>query len=137
MQAVAPAFFTYGGTNYAVASRIPDYAPVGDPSTVAGAVAAKPGDIVILWGTGFGATTPAVAAGTTVSGAPAVVTTPTVTVGGVSAPVVSAVLSPGSAGLYQVAIQLPANVPTGAVAVQASVGGVRTPAGISIFVVNP
>ena len=134
LQAAAPAFFLYPGTNYAIASRLPDYAPVGDPSAVPGTVAAKPGNTLALWGTGFGATNPPVAAGTTVAGAPAAVTAPTVTVGGMAVPVVSAVLTVGSAGLYQVTIQLPANVPTGAVAVQASVGGVPTQAGVAIFV---
>jgi uncharacterized protein (TIGR03437 family) len=90
----------------------------------------------VLWGTGFGATNPAVAAGTTVSGAPAVVTAPTLTIGGVTVPVISAILTVGSAGLYQIAVQLPANVPTGAVAVQASVGGVPAP-GVTIFVGTP
>jgi len=137
LQAVAPAFFLYGATNYAIASRLPDYALVGDPSVEPGAVAARPGDTVILWGTGFGATNPPVAAGTTVSGAPAVAVTPTVTVGGMPAQVISAVLTTGSAGLYQVTIQLPSSVPAGAVAVQASAGGVQTPVGVTIFVGTP
>jgi len=137
LQAAAPAFFMDLGTTYAVASRLPDYALVADPAAVPGAVAAKPGDTVVLWGTGFGATNPAVAAGTTVSGAPAVVTAPTVMVGGVAVPVLSAVLTTGSAGLYQVTIQLPATIPTGAVAVQASVGGVPTQTGVYLFVNKP
>jgi len=132
LQAAAPAFFLYSGTNYAVASRLPDYAPVGDPSAPA-----KPGDALVLWGTGFGATSPAVAAGTVVAGAPAVVTAPTVTIGGMAVPVVDTILTAGSAGLYQITIQLPANIPTGAVAVQASVGGVPSPAGVTIFVGTP
>ena len=66
---------------------------VGDPSAVPGTVAAKPGDTVVLWGTGFGATNPPVAAGTAVSGAPAVVTAPTVTVGGIAAQVIGAALA--------------------------------------------
>jgi len=131
LEAAAPAFFTYPATNYAIASRLPDYAEVGDPSAPA-----KPGDTVVLWGTGFGATSPAVAAGTTVSGVPVVVPTPTVTVGGVSVTVVSAVLTAGCAGLYQVTIQLPANVPTGAVAVEASAGGSPSPAGVLLFVAS-
>ena len=137
LQAVAPAFFLYPGTNYAVASQLPDYALVGDPSAVPGTVAAKAGDIVVLWGTGFGATNPSVPAGTAVSGAPAVVTAPTVKVGGMAAQVIGTVLTAGSAGLYQVTIQLPATVPTGAVAVQASVGGVPTQAGVLLFVSKP
>jgi uncharacterized protein (TIGR03437 family) len=137
LQAVAPAFFLYPGTNYAVTSRLPDYALLGDPSAVPGTVAAKPGDTVVLWGTGFGATKPAVVAGTTVSGAPTVVTAPTFTVGGVAAQVISTVLTVGSAGLYQATIQLPATVPTGAAAVQAFVGGVQTQAGVLLFVSKP
>ena len=39
-----------------------DYAYLGDPSTVTGTVAAHPGEVITLWGTGFGATTPAVPA---------------------------------------------------------------------------
>jgi uncharacterized protein (TIGR03437 family) len=134
LQPAAPAFFQYGATNTAIASRLPDYAVVGDPSVEPGAVAAKPGDLVILWGTGFGPTSPAVPAGTTVSGAPAVTPAPTVTVGGVPAQVISAMLTTGTAGLYQVTIQLPANTPAGSLAVQASVGGVSSPEGVTIFV---
>jgi uncharacterized protein (TIGR03437 family) len=130
LQAVAPAFFMSPGTNYALASRLPDWALVGNPSTAP----AKPGDILVLWGTGFGPTNPVAPAGTVVSGAPVTVMTPTVTVGGVSVPVVSSVLTTGTAGLYQVTIQLPANVPTGTVAVQASVGGVPTQAGLTLLV---
>jgi uncharacterized protein (TIGR03437 family) len=89
---------------------------------------------VILWGTGFGPTTPAVPAGTTVSGAPSVTPAPTVTVGGLPAQVISAVLTTGTAGLYQVTIQLPASTPAGSVAVQASVGGASSPGAVTIFV---
>jgi uncharacterized protein (TIGR03437 family) len=128
LQAAAPAFFLYPGTTYAVASRLPGFVPVGTPSAPA-----KPGDTIVLWGTGFGATNPAVSAGVVVSGTP-MATTPTVTVGGVAVPVMNALLTAGSVGLYQITIQLPANVPTGAVEVQASVGGAQTSSGCNIFV---
>jgi uncharacterized protein (TIGR03437 family) len=49
-------------------------------------------------------------------------------------PVVSSVLATGTAGLYQVTIQLPANVPTGAVAVKTSIGGAQTQSGATLFV---
>jgi uncharacterized protein (TIGR03437 family) len=128
LQAAAPAFFLWGSTNYAVASRLPDYAAVGTPTSPA-----NPGDTIVLWGTGFGATSPAATVGATVSGAPVVSPTPTVTVGGISAPVISAVMTTGSAGLYQITIQLPAGLPSGAAAVQASSGGAQTPAGVTIY----
>jgi uncharacterized protein (TIGR03437 family) len=93
-----------------------------------------PGDMVVLWGTGLGPTTPTVPAGMIVTGAPVTSTLPVVTVGGVQVPVVSSVLTTGTAGLYQITIQLPANVPTGNVAVIASIGGVHTQSGVTLFV---
>jgi uncharacterized protein (TIGR03437 family) len=93
-----------------------------------------PGDLVVLWGTGFGPTNPPTSAGTIVAGAPVTSTPPTVTVGDRQVTVVSSVLTTGSAGLYQITIQLPANVPTGTPAVQASIDGVSTQAGVTLFV---
>jgi uncharacterized protein (TIGR03437 family) len=90
--------------------------------------------VVVLWGTGFGPTNPAVPAGMTVTGAPAATATPVVTVGGVRAQVVSTVLTPGSVGLYQVTIQIPDTAPAGVVVVQASVGGVMSTDGALLFI---
>jgi len=133
MQTYAPAFFLYSGTNYAITSHYPDYGLVGNPAVIPGTVAAKPGDVLILWGTGFGPTNPAQPAGVEVSGAPVAVTAPVITVGGAVASLIGVALSPGNAGLYQVAIQLPASLPSGALAVQASQGGVQSPTGVVIF----
>jgi uncharacterized protein (TIGR03437 family) len=116
------------GTNYAIASRLPSYAVVGTPSAPAHA-----GDMLVLWATGFGPTIPTAPAGVEVTGAPAT-PLPAVTVGGVNVPAISSVLTTGTAGLYQLTIQLPANVPTGNVAVQASIGGSQTQPGVTLFV---
>jgi len=134
LQTYSPAFFQYGGTSYAIASHYPDYALVGNPNVVAGTIAAHPGDVLILWTTGFGPTNPLTPAGIEVVAASSVASQPEITAGGVPVTMLSAVISPGSAGLYQVAIQLPADVPTGAIALQASVSGVQSPAGSLIFV---
>jgi uncharacterized protein (TIGR03437 family) len=131
LQAFAPAFFQFGGTNYALATRWPDNALVADPGAVAGAVPADPGDVIVLWATGFGPTT--APAGQVVTGAPAA-PAPTVTVGGVQATVISTVLTPGTVGLYQVAVQIPGNAPAGVVVVQASTGGVQSWAGALLFI---
>jgi uncharacterized protein (TIGR03437 family) len=96
---------------------------------------ANPGDVVILWGTGFGPTNPSVPAGQKVTGAPAVQTAPVITVGGLPAQVLGAVLSPGFLGLYQIAITVPASVQKGAdVAVSASVNGVNSPDGVFLTI---
>jgi uncharacterized protein (TIGR03437 family) len=134
LAAVSPAFFPWNG-KYAVATRT-DFSLVGPAGLLAGltTVPAKPSDIILLWGTGFGVTNPPFPAGQTVTGAPAVVTMPTVTVGGINANVVAAVLSPESAGLYLIAIQVPATAPNGDLPVVASMGGVQSPAGIFLTV---
>lgn len=129
LETASPAFFLYPGTSNPIVSRFPDYALVGTTSAPA-----HPGDVLIIWGTGFGPTKPPTPAGIVVTGAPTTATLPEVTAGGVGAPVSAAVLAPGSAGLYQIAIQLPSTVPTGAVALEASVGGAMSPAGTTIFV---
>jgi uncharacterized protein (TIGR03437 family) len=129
LQAAAPAFFMDPGTSYAIASRLPTYSVVGTPSAPA-----NPGDTLVLWATGLGPTIPAAPAGVEVSGAPATTAVPVVTVGGMQVTVINSVLTPGSAGVYQIAIQLPANVPTGTVTVQASVGGLQTPAGVTLVI---
>jgi uncharacterized protein (TIGR03437 family) len=90
--------------------------------------------MVVLWCTGFGPTNPPVAAGTIVTVAAATSTLPVVSVGGMQVPVISSVLTSGTAGLYQITIQLPANVPTGTVAVQASIGSAQTQSGVTLFV---
>ena len=135
LQNFAPACFMFGGT-YCITTRYPDNALVGNPSTISGTVAAKPGDILILWATGFGATNPAVPGGQVVTGAPAATTAPSITVGGVPVSVISSVLSPGSAGLYQVAIQLPTSVPLGDQPLVATVGGVQSPSA-KLFIAAP
>ncbi len=134
MQAFSPAFFMFqaNNNNYAIAQRNPDYTLIG-PSGVPNTVKAKPGDVIILWGTGFGATNPAVPAGQPVTGAPQVTTAPTITIGGVTAQYISAVLSPGAVGLYQVAVTVPSGV-TGDVPVVASVSGAQSPANVFLAV---
>ena len=137
LQAFSPAFFQYSGTNYAIATRHPDNALLGNPGAIPGTVAAKAGDVLILWATGFGPTNPPTPAGVVVAGAPAATTPPTIILANsMNATVIGTALSPGSAGLYQIAIQLPNSVPTGIVSIQASVGGFQSPSGINIFVGN-
>jgi uncharacterized protein (TIGR03437 family) len=96
----------------------------------------KPGEIVILWGTGFGASNPSVAPGTVAPSNPvANVASPvTVTVGGLTANVIGAALAPGNAGLYQIAIQVPSLEPDGDQAVIARIGGMQSPGGAYLSV---
>ena len=127
LQTVAPALFMTPAYN-AIASVLPNY------TLITATAPAMPGDMAVLWGTGSGPTTPPVPAGMIVTGAPITSALPVVTVGGVQVPVIGSVLTTGTVGLYQITIQLPANVPTGTPAVQASIGGLQTQSGVTLFV---
>jgi uncharacterized protein (TIGR03437 family) len=131
-----PAFFLWPG-NQAVATRT-DYSFAVKPGTFPGAttVAAKPGDTLILWGTGFGPTTPAAPGGVAVPSDQtyATATLPSISIGNIPATVSGAALAPGSAGLYQIAIQVPSSLTDGDWPIQASIGGVASPGGVVLTV---
>jgi uncharacterized protein (TIGR03437 family) len=131
-----PAFFAWPG-NQVVATRT-DYSYAVKTGTFSGAatVAAKPGDVVILWATGFGPTNPAVPSGVAVPGDVAYSTSslPSITIDNLPATVYGAALAPGSVGLYQIAIQVPASLADGDWPIQASIGGTSSPAGTILSV---
>src|SRR5579883_2893709 len=58
-----------------------------DNSYVSTAAPAKPGEVIILWGTGFGPANPPVSAGQVFGGANPLASAVTVTIGGQDAPV--------------------------------------------------
>jgi uncharacterized protein (TIGR03437 family) len=133
----APAFFLWPG-NQAVATRT-DGSFVAKPGTFAGAAttAAHPGDIVILWGTGFGATTPPAPQGTVVPSTQQYSCSPvTAALGAANLTVYGCALSPGSAGLYQVAVQIPATIANGDYALAVTVSGAVSPPGVVLSVSN-
>jgi uncharacterized protein (TIGR03437 family) len=133
--AESPAFFLWNG-KYAVATR-PDFTYVGPPGLFSSVTTtpAKPGDLVILWGTGFGGTTPAIVPGTLTPSTSAAVNDPvTVTVGGLSAEYVGGAMTPATAGLYQIVIKIPPTAPNGDLPVLASIDGVQSPTGVFITV---
>jgi uncharacterized protein (TIGR03437 family) len=112
---VSPAFFELSG-NQVIATRL-DYTYAVKNGTIQGLATtpANPSDVLILWGTGFGATNPAAPPGAvTPSGQTYSTTDPvTVTINNVQATVYSVALTPGLAGVYQVAIQVPPTLAAG------------------------
>jgi uncharacterized protein (TIGR03437 family) len=133
-----PAFFLWPGSQV-VATR-QDYTYAVKAGTFAGAatIAAKPGEVIILWGTGFGPTMPAAPQGVSVpaSGGYPTASAPTVTVNNTPAVVYGAALAPGSAGLYQIAIQVPTTLGDGDWPIQASIGGVLSPTGVVLSITH-
>ena len=88
-------------------------------------VAAKPGETIILWGTGFGPTSPAVPAGFQVPATATYSTTslPALNLDFMPVTVYGAALATGFAALYQIAFQVP-NFPDGDYPLNGSIGGV-------------
>jgi uncharacterized protein (TIGR03437 family) len=113
MQTYAPAFF-YWPVNRAVATTT-DFQPV---------TSAKPGDVIILWGTGFGPTNPAVTPGIVSPPNASLVSTPIITLGSQAVEYLGGALAPGSAGLYQIAIRVPYGTPAGDLPLNVQIAGV-------------
>ncbi len=128
-EAVQPAFFQWPGS-YAVATTL-EYNLAVKNGTFPGltTTSAKPGEVIVLWATGFGPTSPPAPTGIEAPSSPIYYTANkvTVTVGGQAATVYSAVLAPGFAGLYQVAILVPASLANGDYPVIATISGAQSP----------
>ncbi len=128
-QPFQPAFFMVG--DYALATR-PDYSLVAKNGAIPGVVTqpAKPGEVVVLWGTGFGPTVPPAPIGAVIPGGAiySCANPVAVEVGGKLASVLGAAMTPGSAGLFQIAIRIPESVPDGDLIIQAQVSGYGSPA---------
>ena len=102
----SPAIFTYeqGG----IIVRNSDFSLIGPANP------ATPGDVLVMYSTGLGQTTPAQETGKPATYPPAMNTnTVRVTVGGTEAELIYSIASPGYVGLYQTAFRVPRGV-TGA-----------------------
>lgn len=123
-ETLQPAFFQLG--NHAVATHL-DYSS---------ATHVAPGDSIILWGTGFGPTSPAAPIGVEVPPGPVYQTASpvTVTVGKTPVIVYGAALSPGFAALYQIAIQIPESLADGDYPVVATISGAQSPSSVLLTV---
>jgi uncharacterized protein (TIGR03437 family) len=136
VQPLAPSFFTLGVTK-SIAALIAGTAKiVADPSVVPGGVFAKPGDLVSLFGSGFGATDPALQPGEVSSGEARLAGNITVKIGDQTlAPgdIQYAGLAPQSiSALYQFNVRIPPGAPNGDMPVVITINGVSTQPGATI-----
>ena len=135
VQPVAPSFFLINSDKYIAATHSDNVSVIGPTTLIPNATTpAKTGETIVLYGNGFGPTTPAVAAGQLVSAAMPLAATPTVTFNNVPAKVVFAGLT--ASGLYQLNVTVPDGIPDGDAAVVASTGGASSPAGALITIKN-
>lgn len=115
---VRPGIAVFSGGR--VIAQRPDYTLVTDDSP------ARPGDLLVLYLVGMGATQPIVASGAPSPGSPLAeaTTQPTVTIGGRPAEILFAGLTPFGVGLYQINLRVPAGVTAGELPVVITQGGV-------------
>jgi uncharacterized protein (TIGR03437 family) len=142
LQKHAPGFFLFdpGGRRYAAAvhfdpteDRVEYVGPNGLFGDEPRARPAKAGDIVLLYGTGFGPTDPPVPSGRLFEGAAALADPVTIRFGEVVADDVTFAGISG-AGLYQFNVRIPAGLPEGDVPLTAEIGGLSTQDGVFIRV---
>jgi uncharacterized protein (TIGR03437 family) len=101
----APAIF-FSGTDGAIVKN-------SDFSLVNAGNPVRAGDIILIYLTGLGQTTPALSSGLLVTDATARTSAVTATIGGKDADVISSIASPGFVGVYQVAVRVPEGIPAG------------------------
>jgi uncharacterized protein (TIGR03437 family) len=130
-QTYSESFFVFNGGNYVVATHV-NYSLIGPTSLFPGlSTPAQPGETIIIYANGFGATTvPVVSGAETQSGT--LPTTPTIQIGSATATVTYAALI--SPGLYQFNVIVPTSVSAGDNTIQASYNGQPTQAGTLITI---
>lgn len=130
-----PAFFLWAG-RYAVATRTNFTSLVAPEGLFPGldTSPARPGEEIILWGTGFGPTDPPAEEGRVVSGERRLLHRPEIRIGDLQAEYLGGALTPGAAGLYQIAVRVPAAAPDGELPVVAAVGEARSPDNVFVAV---
>jgi uncharacterized protein (TIGR03437 family) len=121
LQPVAPGLFMSGAYP---AAQLSNY------SAVTATNPAHAGNVVILYGTGFGSTNPGYSTGVAFSGAYQLINSVTARVGNLSAPVNFAGII--GAGLYQINVTIPAGTGTGNVPLVLSLNGLQTQSSVSL-----
>ena len=131
MQRIAPAFFLYPDGNIKSTHGAGGY--VGPTTLIAGVTTpAKPGETIVLWGSGFGATTPATPNGDVFTTALSLASAVTIRIGGDDVmPDVAALTSPG---VYQFNVKIPDAAPDGDVPVVATISSISTQSSAKIRV---
>ena len=123
-QAVAPSFFLWDTASHIAATHA-NGLYIGTATSTPPGTPAAPGETVVLWGNGFGATNPPAVNGQVLAGAAPMVQTPTISFNGINGTVAFAGLT--LTGLFQFNVTIPSNSADGEVVVLATTMGVTAP----------
>jgi uncharacterized protein (TIGR03437 family) len=138
LQPFAPSLVILPNTTTTLAEFAGTFSLVGNPAVIPGAAPAKPGDVVSLFGTGFGDTNPSAPVGQFTTAAASLMNGITVTIGSITLDA-SAILYAGLApqaisGLYRFDVRIPQGTPNGDIQVTLSIGGVQSQSPATIAV---
>jgi uncharacterized protein (TIGR03437 family) len=141
---------TAGGASASFTSNYAQFAPglfLATPSYLAvqhadgsyvggypGSTPAKPGEVITLWGTGFGPASPPVPAGRVFTGASKLLNDVTVMIG--AQPAIVDFAGVVGAGLVQINVRVPSSINNGDAAVRATVNGLSTQASGNLIAIH-
>ena len=134
-----PSSFSVGGKQYLVATFASDGAYVLNTGAIPGINSrpAKPGDVIIAYGIGFGDVTPSILPGVVVGQANALVTPVTVSFGSTNAPPLGySGLAGNFVGLYEFYITVPAGLANGDYQINVTQGTAPVPQTMFLTVHN-
>lgn len=136
--ALSPAFLPFNdadGKKY-VAARHADNSIMAKVGQFPGLTTTpgKPGEVVVLYGIGFGPTTPSVSSGTVPTGIASLPNSLTLQIGDIPVTPLYSGVSPGSAGLYQFNVKIPDSLPNGDATVVVTLNGATSQSNIFITV---
>ena len=143
MASVQPVLFLFSDDPPALAALHADMALVGEEGAVPGRESrpAVAGDVVTLFGTGFGPVSPPLATGEFAwEAAPLATTSVRALIGEIEVPrenILYAGAAPSAAGLYQLSVQVPDNVAAGTHEFKLMLDGVSSPSGPKLTVAVP
>jgi uncharacterized protein (TIGR03437 family) len=132
-QAVAPSLFLADTPGHLAATHA-NGAFIGSTTSSPAGTPAAPGEVIVMYGNGFGLTNPKAVNGQVQSGAAPLIETPVITIGSANATVQFAGLT--ATGLYQLNVTVPSPLPDGDAPVVAKIGGLASPAGALLTIKN-
>jgi uncharacterized protein (TIGR03437 family) len=137
---LAPSNYTANGTQYMVATFNSDGAYVLNTSTGASfglnSRPAKPGDLIVAYGIGFGDVTPTILPGVIVGQSNALVNPVTISFGSTNAALVYAGLAGNFVGLYEFYITVPSTLANGDYQINVKQNGIAVPQTMFLTVHN-
>ena len=136
LQPFAPALFALEAMSrrYVAAQHGRDYSIVARSGLYEGSSPARPGEVIVIYGTGFGPTYPTVPSGQAVTRAAPLANSTTVWIGGEQAELLWAGLV--APGLHQLNVRVPPGLSDGDLPVVAEIAGSRTEDGLFLTVLR-